>query len=121
MVAHDRIRLTGPLRNAPRSRGAFYFWARRWPGRWGRSDGGLIPGEQASPRGPAFQADGPWRDPAAYARRARSCGSGAPSRPAAITAAAIAAIAALAALALARTWHWRKRSLDPRSRRAGPR
>ena len=74
----------------------------RWPGRWGRSDGGLIPGEQASPRGPAFQPDGPWRDPDAYARRARSCGSGAPSRPVAISiAAAAAAVVAAAALCAA--------------------
>src|SRR4051794_13113684 len=74
----------------------------RWPGRWGRSDGGLVPGEQASPRGPAFQADGPWPAPAAYARRARSCGSSAPGRPVAVKWAALAAIAAVVALGVAR-------------------
>lgn len=52
-----------------------------WPGRWGRSEGGFVPGEQPSPRGPAFQAEGPWSDPEGFAARARVCGSGAPPLP----------------------------------------
>jgi hypothetical protein len=47
-----------------------------WPGRWGRADAGIVPGENSSPRGPAFQPA--WDDPAAYHREARTCGSGAP-------------------------------------------
>jgi hypothetical protein len=37
----------------------------RWPGRWGRTRAGAFPGE-SSPRGPAFQDEGPWRDPDGY-------------------------------------------------------
>jgi hypothetical protein len=59
----------------------FGAWV-RWPGRWGRAEGrSWIPGEQSSPRGPAFQPDGPWRDPAAFHARARACGTGAPPHP----------------------------------------
>ncbi len=54
----------------------------RWPGRWGRAEArSWIPGEQSSPRGPAFQEDGAWRDPAAFHARARACGTGAPPHP----------------------------------------
>jgi hypothetical protein len=53
----------------------------RWPGTWGRTDASFIPGEASSPRGPAFQDDGPWGDPAGYHARARACGSGAPPLP----------------------------------------
>jgi hypothetical protein len=53
----------------------------RWPGHWGRAQASFVPGEQTSPRGPAFQEDGPWRDPAAFHARARACGSGAPPHP----------------------------------------
>jgi hypothetical protein len=53
----------------------------RWPGRWGASEAGIVPGEQSSPRGPAFQDGGAWQDPAAFhEERARSCGSGPPRR-----------------------------------------
>lgn len=58
----------------------FGAWA-RWPGRWGTTEAGLIPGEAPSPRGPAFQAQGPWGDPAAFHARARACASGAPPHP----------------------------------------
>jgi hypothetical protein len=47
-------------------------WA-RWPGRWGGSRAGWIPGEMDSPRGPAFQPQARWSDPEGWARRARPC------------------------------------------------
>jgi hypothetical protein len=51
-----------------------------WPGRWGEDDGGWVPGEQPSPRGPAFQPDR-WDDPGAFhAAEARECGEGPPGR-----------------------------------------
>ena len=43
----------------------FGTWA-RWPGRWGDSEAGIVPGEQSSPRGPAFQERRPWQRPSAY-------------------------------------------------------
>jgi hypothetical protein len=46
---------------------------RDWPGRWGGARRGWVPGEMDSPRGPAFQADGRWSDPDAWARAARPC------------------------------------------------
>jgi hypothetical protein len=52
----------------------------RWPGRFGDSDESRIPGEQASPRGPAFQDDARWSDPSAYDRSAEQCDSGPPGR-----------------------------------------
>jgi hypothetical protein len=53
----------------------------RWPGRWGDSDAGIVPGEQSSPRGPAFAEGGAWRDPAAFHDdRARGCGADPPRR-----------------------------------------
>lgn len=62
-----------------------------WPGRWGASRGGIVPGEQASPRGPAFQDGGRWSDPAAFAASAGSCtaacGGAAACRPLAVLAA----------------------------------
>jgi hypothetical protein len=58
----------------------FGAWA-RWPGRWGTTEAGLVPGEAPSPRGPAFQPEGPFGDPAAFHARARACGSGAPLHP----------------------------------------
>jgi MYXO-CTERM domain-containing protein len=45
----------------------------RWPGRWGGARAGWVPGEMDSPRGPAFQPQGRWSDPDAWARRARPC------------------------------------------------
>ena len=45
----------------------------RWPGRWGATRAGWFPGEQDSPRGPAFSPAGAWADPAAWAAAAGSC------------------------------------------------
>jgi len=66
-----------------------------WPGRWGASDGGAIPGEQASPRGPAFQPGDRWYDPYGLERHGRRCGSGAPARPVALAAALAGTVVAL--------------------------
>lgn len=68
-----------------------------YPGRWGAAEAGPVPGENSSPRGPAFQPDR-WDDPAALERAARPCASGAPGRPWQIAAEAAAAALALAAL-----------------------
>lgn len=43
-----------------------------WPGRWGNTRAGLVPGEMDSPRGPAFQGDRT-TDPLAFHERARPC------------------------------------------------
>ncbi|HEV2875553.1 MAG TPA: hypothetical protein VGW14_10415, partial [Thermoleophilaceae bacterium] len=52
-----------------------------WPGRWGEDEGGWVPGEQPSPRGPAFQPER-WDDPGRFhAAEARDCGEGPPGRP----------------------------------------
>lgn len=49
----------------------------RWDGRWGGARARWwVPGEQDSPRGPAFQAQGRWSDPDAWADHARSCHAG---------------------------------------------
>jgi hypothetical protein len=46
----------------------------RWPGQWGDARARWwVPAEQDSPRGPAFQPEGRWTDPGAWAREARSC------------------------------------------------
>jgi hypothetical protein len=45
----------------------------RYPGRWGASRAGVVPGEMDSPRGPAFQPQGRWSDPSGWAAAARSC------------------------------------------------
>jgi len=52
-----------------------------WPGRWGGSEAGLVPGESDSPPGPAFQPGRRWADPEGLHRHARACGSGAAPRP----------------------------------------
>jgi hypothetical protein len=44
-----------------------------WPGRWRGARAGWVPGEESSPRGPAFQPQGRWADPNGWARRARPC------------------------------------------------
>jgi hypothetical protein len=45
-----------------------------WPGRWGGAEARWwVPGEQDSPRGPAFQPDARWSDPDAWADSARVC------------------------------------------------
>jgi aspartyl-tRNA(Asn)/glutamyl-tRNA(Gln) amidotransferase subunit C len=52
-----------------------------WPGHWGEDEAGWVPGEQSSPRGPAFQPDR-WDDPGRFhAAEARACGAGPPGRP----------------------------------------
>jgi uncharacterized protein (TIGR03382 family) len=49
----------------------------RWPGRWGDARARWwVPGEQDSPRGPAFQPQGRWSDPDGWADAARSCQAG---------------------------------------------
>ena len=48
----------------------------RWPGRWGATRAGWVPGEMDSPRGPAFQPQGRWSDPGAWAAAARPCRAG---------------------------------------------
>jgi hypothetical protein len=45
----------------------------RYRGPWGAARAGWVPGEMDSPPGPAFQPDGRWSDPGAWARSARSC------------------------------------------------
>jgi MYXO-CTERM domain-containing protein len=82
----------------------FGAWA-RWPGRWGTTEAGLVPGEAPSPRGPAFQPDGPYGDPVAFHEGARACGSGAPPHPWPVyLAGALAVIGvALAGLRIVRT------------------
>jgi hypothetical protein len=51
-----------------------------WPGRWGGAEAGLVPGEESSPRGPAFQPER-WSDPGSFhAEYARACGAGPPGR-----------------------------------------
>lgn len=48
----------------------------RWPGRWGGARASWWnPYEQGSPVGPAFQEQGRWSDPDAWARDARGCRS----------------------------------------------
>lgn len=66
-----------------------------WPGRWGGSVAGIVPGESDSPRGPAFQPGRRWTDPEGLHRRARACGSGAAPRPLAASAGLAATVAML--------------------------
>jgi MYXO-CTERM domain-containing protein len=47
---------------------------------WGTSEAAWFPGEQSSPPGPRFQADGRWADPAGFEAAARPCASAPPSR-----------------------------------------
>jgi hypothetical protein len=66
-----------------------------WPGRWGDARAGFVPGEESSPRGPAFQPER-WLDPGRFhAEHARACGSGPPGRTwQTVLTAALAALAA---------------------------
>jgi hypothetical protein len=80
-----------------------------WPGRWGEDDGGWVPGEQPSPRGPAFQQDR-WDDPGRFhAAEARDCGEGPPGRPwqTGLTVVLAAALAAAALSAGRRSYNRR--------------
>lgn len=75
-----------------------------WPGRWGASRAGFVPGEQDSPRGPRFQEDERWSRPSTFhRRRAIPCGSQPPRRAwqTALTG-ALALLGACAAIALLR-------------------
>jgi hypothetical protein len=45
----------------------------RYPGRWGDTRAGWVPGEMDSPRGPAFQPQGRWTNPEGWAAAARRC------------------------------------------------
>jgi hypothetical protein len=52
-----------------------------YPGRWGTTEDGWVPGESPSPRGPPFQDHGAWTEPATFhSEVARACGAGAPGR-----------------------------------------
>jgi hypothetical protein len=80
-----------------------------WPGRWGESEAGWVPGEQSSPRGPAFQParwDDPWRF---HAAEARACRAGPPGRPwqTVLTISLVVALAALALRAARRSYNRR--------------
>jgi len=55
----------------PISEDAPAWMRRREP--WGGARAGWFPGEQGSPLGPAFQPQGRWSDPDAWARAARPC------------------------------------------------
>jgi VPS62-like protein len=80
-----------------------------WPGRWGDDDAGWVPGEQSSPRGPAFQPDR-WDDPGRFhATEARACGAGPPGRPwqTVLTIALLLALAAAALRAARRSYNRR--------------
>jgi len=80
-----------------------------WPGRWGRSDANAVPGEASSPRGPAFQQDGPYADPERELREARACGSGAPPHPWPVQAGA-ALLGLMGGLGLTLAWRGRRRA-----------
>lgn len=79
-----------------------------WPGRWGGSEAGIVPGESTSPRGPAFQPGRRWSDPEGLHRHARACGSGAP-RPLALSAGLGASTGAIAAFVAAAVLRRRRR------------
>jgi hypothetical protein len=80
-----------------------------WPGRWGEDEAGWVPGEQSSPRGPAFQPDR-WDDPGRFhAAEARACGAGPPGRPwqTVLTIVLVLAVAAAALRAARRSYNRR--------------
>jgi hypothetical protein len=80
-----------------------------WPGHWGEDDAGWVPGEQSSPRGPAFQPDR-WDDPRRFhAGEARACGAGPPARPwqTVLTIVLVLALAAIALRAARRSYNRR--------------
>jgi hypothetical protein len=45
----------------------------RYDGRWGGARASWVPGEMSSPRGPAFQPQGRWSEPGAWAAGAHPC------------------------------------------------
>jgi MYXO-CTERM domain-containing protein len=67
----------GPDRSIEPTRQLSPRWL-AWPGRFGSSEASFVPGEQSSPRGPAFQPE--WADPARLEREARSCTAEPPGR-----------------------------------------
>jgi hypothetical protein len=78
-----------------------------WPGRWGEQEGGRVPGEEPSPRGPAFQPER-WDDPGRFhAAEARACGSGPPGRPwqTVLTVALVAAVGLAGLRAVRRSYN----------------
>jgi hypothetical protein len=81
-----------------------------WPGRFGNSEASIVPGEQSSPRGPAFQEA--WSDPGKLEREARSCTAAPPGRAwqAPVT---IGVIALPVLFLLARARRRRRWRLDP--------
>ena len=82
----------------------------RWGGRWGRSEGGLVPGEQPSPWGPASAGER-WSDPARLHRGARDC----LSAPGGLWSAAPWLAAALIVTGFALIALRRRRAATPRS------
>jgi MYXO-CTERM domain-containing protein len=90
-------------------------WMRR-RGRWGGARARWwIPGEQDSPRGPAFQPQGRWSDPEGWADSARSCRAGCDhvgECDGAETALGAGGAAALVGAGLL-TWRRRRRSKTP--------
>ncbi len=84
-----------------------------YPGRWGDTEAGWVPGESPSPFGPRFQENGAWDAPSTYhEEEARPCGSGAPGRPWQVALMALLAAGVVAAVVIA---------VRSRSRRAGSR
>lgn len=80
-----------------------------WPGRWGASRAGIVPGESDSPRGPSHQGLR-WEDPAAFAASAGPCAAGGepPNRTEDAMTGGAAATAAAALSAL--VWRRRRRA-----------
>lgn len=79
-----------------------------WPGRWGGTRAGWVPGEQDSPRGPMSKPPGAWANPTAWAATAHPCtGRGCNERgecdePETVMAAALAALGLLVAFGFGR-------------------
>jgi hypothetical protein len=77
-IGEAEPRSRGPDRSIEPTRQMSPRWL-AWPGRFGNSEASFIPGEQPSPRGPAFQLA--WSDPAGLEREARPCTEEPPGRP----------------------------------------
>jgi hypothetical protein len=93
---------------------------------WGGARAGWFPPEQSSPAGPAFQEQGRWSRPQAWADQARECtarrcaATGACDGPETALAGGGVAVAALAALGLLRRHRRRRRSHFSKTRDPGP-
>lgn len=82
----------------------------RWPGRWGGARASWwVPGEQDSPRGPAFQPNGRWSNPDAWAAAARDCQAGCNSEDECDTPEKLLGAGGAAALAAVAAVGWRRR------------